>query len=1120
MSVCHLHVYSQYSVVHGLLHPKALIELAKQANMPAIALTDRMTMYAWVKFYQAAQAAGIKPILGAEVRVCYGDDEIEYVTLLCQSNVGYRRLSVLLSEAYASPHPQHGPCVMHDRLVDSEAVEDLLLLLGGPTSRWPAWIEAGCAGQVHQAIRDAFPDRFYWVLQPNCSSNEWILDWAKKHDEPVVATHPICFAQTTDFEAHEARMCIDQGCVLDDPKRPRFFTQDNYFWSPEQLGEVFQHVPSALTNTALIAKRCTVTAEMGAVHLPDYPTPAGQSMADFFKTHAHEALTQRIPDASLAYRERLDHEIDVITQMNFAGYFLIVADFINWAKQHDVPVGPGRGSGAGSLVAYVLGITDLDPLPYHLLFERFLNPERVSMPDFDIDFCMEKRDQVIQYVVSRYGQANVAQIITYGTMAARAVVRDVGRVLNHRYGFVDELAKLIPFELGMTLTKALTLEPLLQARYQQEESVKRLLDLALALEGVVRHVGKHAGGVVIAPKPLTYFTPLYFESEHAQGITQLDKDDLETIGLIKFDFLGLRTLTIIDWTIEGIVDQQGGEKLAINRIPLDDEPTYQTIKRCQTTAVFQLESRGMKELVKRLQPDQFEDLVALVALFRPGPLQSGMVDDFVLRKHGQAAIVYDHPLLESILQPTYGVILYQEQVMQIAQVLAGYTLGSADLLRRAMGKKKPEEMEKQRSIFMAGAEKKGIDVDCARQIFDLMEKFAGYGFNKSHSAAYALLSYQTAWLKTHYPAFFMAAVLSSDMDNTDKLEGFVQECRAMKLTLIPPQVNQSRFRFFVNEQGEIVFGLGAIKGIGRPVAEQIVSVRKEGGPFKDLFDFCMRLGLGVLNRRSLEVLANSGALDALAPNRATLLASWAQCSKHAEQQLKSRACGQQSLFGQSEVNQPTYPTQHPDHPLTCLAQEYSALGFYLTQHPFYFLRPQLNAFGVKPIVHVLKAKGALRVAGLVQQVRFMHNKQGKPFAFVSLSDESGQCEVTLYSEVLTACRPLLVKDQWVCCEGHAREDSYAGRQRLQVDTVMSFQQMCEQMGQRLVLRVDSNTSREAVVEALQSHKDPSGWTLVLQYHHTEGDVWITCGDAWRVTRDWQRLHRMAQQHALDMRVVS
>ncbi|HIY70205.1 MAG TPA: DNA polymerase III subunit alpha, partial [Candidatus Luteimonas excrementigallinarum] len=804
-----------------------------------------------------------------------------------------------------------------------------------------------------------------------------------------------------------------------------------------------------------------------------------------------------------SYIERLDIELGVIIEMGFPGYFLIVADFINWAKEQGIPVGPGRGSGAGSLVAWALGITDLDPLPYDLLFERFLNPERVSMPDFDIDFCMDRRDEVIEYVARKYGRDRVSQIITYGTMAAKAVVRDVGRVLGYPYGMVDGIAKLVPMTLGVSLSDALGRTDKgrkdenwrsdeLIARYHDEEDVRDLLDLALQLENLTRNAGKHAGGVVIAPRPLSDFCPLFAEhDEDGRGknpVTQFDKDDVEAVGLVKFDFLGLRTLTIIDWAVKAINARReaaGEELLDISALPLDDTPTYELFARGGTVAVFQFESRGMRELLKRAQPDRFEDIIALAALFRPGPLNSGMDKDWVDRKHGNAEVTYPHPALEPVLSPTYGVIVYQEQVMQIAQVLAGYSLGGADLLRRAMGKKKPEEMAKERAKFEAGAAENGVDPKVATSIFDLMEQFAEYGFNKSHSAAYALVAYQTAWLKVHYPAEFMAAVLSSDMDNTDKVVGFLEEARALDLEVLPPDVNASAYMFEAIDARTIRYGLGAVKGVGRGVCEAIAAARGRGEPFRDMLDFCTRVDAGRLNRRTLEALSLSGALDALGSNRASLMLQVPEALKATEQLARERSAGQVSLFGGGDDHAPALEIDLPQAdpwPLgQTLAGERDTLGHYLSGHPVDPYRDELETL-VGTDLGKLDALWATRpegrggwrpevtvvLAGLVTGMR----KRGDSQAFVQIEDGRGRLECAFFSEALQEYAPLLTRDRILIVEGGLREDEFSGGFSMRAQRCWDFQQICPQIARRLALRVDLRELGvlDRVEALLQAHR--------------------------------------------------
>jgi DNA polymerase III subunit alpha len=868
--------------------------------------------------------------------------------------------------------------------------------------------------------------------------------------------------------------------------------------------------------------------------------PSGLSTEDFLREQARRGLQMRLQRLAEAPREgrtisveeyesRLVTELGVICQMGFAGYFLIVADFIRWARENGVPVGPGRGSGAGSLVAYAIGITDLDPLPYDLLFERFLNPERVSMPDFDVDFCMDGRDRVIEYVAQRYGRERVSQIITYGTMAAKAVVRDVARVFGMSYGFADSIAKLIPFELGITLKDALAKEEELRRRYQNEEETRTILDMAMSLEGLVRNAGMHAGGVVIAPSVLTDFAPLFCDEAGNSVVTQFDKDDVEAAGLVKFDFLGLRTLTIIDWAVKVINTQReakGEPPLDIAALPMDDTASYDLLKRCETTAVFQLESRGMKDLIRRLQPDCFEDIVALVALFRPGPLQSGMVDDFIARKRDKTTgpIDYLHPDLKPVLAPTYGVILYQEQVMQIAQVLAGYTLGGADLLRRAMGKKKPEEMAQQRSIFVEGATKRGVEQATAEHIFDLMEKFAGYGFNKSHSAAYALLSYQTAWLKAHYPAAFMAAVLSSDMDKTDKVVTLIDETRRMQLKVEPPDVNSSHYMFTVSGPRTIRYGLGAIKGVGQAVIDMLVAERQAKGNYRDLADLCRRSDANRLNRRVLEALIRSGAVDGLGANRATLMHSLPSAMQLADQTIRARAVGQDDMFGLMEPDAgvcATLPSEVlPDWSRRVrLDGERDTLGLYLTGHPFeefeQEVRPVISGriadlTGERPVVtnegFHFKGKPAT-VAGMV----FDLGKRGSRMVF-TLDDRSGRLEASMFEDVWQQYRTLIAKSAILIVEGALRFDEYIEGWRLNAKRVLDIDQAREQYGRRLLLRWPEAADPGFIKTLEQTLKPFRGGrcTVIVSYQSGVAKAELVLSQEWCVKPTRDLTERLAQ----------
>ncbi len=1144
----HLRLHSEYSLSDGLVRIGPLVARCRELGMPAVALTDQVNLFGLIKFYKAALAAGIKPIVGADLWVKNPDAprQPDRLTLLVQNRTGYRNLTALISRAYLEG--QHLGLPQVEAAWVLECAEGLLALSGAREGEIGRLLLAGAEDQAERALAvwlDRFGDRFYLEVQRTGRPGEEdyleaALHLAATMDVAVVASNDVRFLDQRDFEAHEARVCIHEGWVLDDPGRPRRYSDQQYLKSPAEMRALFADLPEVLDNSVEIAKRCNLELELGKPSLPLFPVPEGLTLEQYFVQEAERGLARRLEQGTVpqekeaVYRERLQRELDVIVQMGFPGYFLIVADFIQWAKENGIPVGPGRGSGAGSLVAYALRITDLDPIEFDLLFERFLNPERVSMPDFDIDFCMERRDRVIDYVARKYGRDKVSQIITFGTMAAKAVVRDVGRVLGHPYGFVDRLAKLIPFELGMTLDKALEESEELRQAYQEDEEVQSLIDLARSLEGIARNAGKHAGGVVIAPSALIDFTPLYREAGEEGVVTQFDKDDVEAAGLVKFDFLGLRTLTIIDWALETINRQRrarGETPIDIARIPRDDPKTYALLKSCQTTAVFQLESRGMKDLIRRLQPDCFDDIVALVALFRPGPLQSGMVDDYINVKHGRAQANYPHPALEPILKPTNGVILYQEQVMQIARDLAGYTLGGADLLRRAMGKKKPEEMAKQRAIFIRGATERGVAEDTAQYIFDLMEKFAGYGFNKSHSAAYAWVSYQTAWLKAHYPAAFMAAVLSSDMDNTDKVVGFVEECRRLGLKLLAPDINRSGYRFDVLEDGSILYGLGAVKGVGQAAIEDILAAR-EAGAFRDLYDFCRRVDLRKVNRRVIEALIRAGALDALGAHRAQLLADLDGALQAAEQYHRTQAQGQNDLFGLGEAAavpaSPAATERVAPWPLkTLLAEEKAVLGFYLSGHPLDEHRRELQGFVTAPLAELTQGRkgsngdaGRVVVAGLVAELRTRHDKQGRKMVFLTLEDGGARLEVALFAEVATGAEELLTRDAVLVVQGEIGQDDFSGNLRLVADRVWNLAQAREHFAKGLWIRWDG-ADREDVrdqvtglAELLRPHRG-GRCPVFVDYRNGQARTCLRLGNDWRVRPEDELLHRLFRRFGPD-----
>jgi len=1114
----HLRLHSEYSIQDSLLRIDEAVGRAKADAMPALALTDLANVFGMVKFYSAARKRGVKPIVGCDVWVAPADqtEKPARLLLLVQDRAGYRLLCELLTRAYRD-NLHRGRAIMDPQWFTEMGTEGLIALSGA---------QGGDLGQALlaeslDAARDLargwaarFPDRYYVEIQrdgrPEAEAHlVRAVELAAELGLPVVATHPVQFASRDDYKAHEARVCIAEGAILADRRRPRQFSEEHYFKSQAEMAERFADLPEALENSLEIARRCNLTLELGKSRLPLFPTPEGMTLDDYLRHRAAEGLGERLallyPDPAQrsgrepAYRERLEFELGTIIQMGFPGYFLIVADFINWAKENGVPVGPGRGSGAGSLVAYCLGITDLDPTRYDLLFERFLNPERVSMPDFDVDFCQDGRDRVIDYVKRKYGAESVSQIATFGTMAAKAVVRDTGRVLNMSYGFVDTLAKLIPMELGITLADAKQKEPLIVEKMNAEEDVKELFDLAERLEGLSRNVGMHAGGVLIAPGRLTDFCPLYRPEGSEAMVSQFDKDDVEKAGLVKFDFLGLRTLTIIDWALRYIRRLHPEAALSMEALPLDDAAAYRLLKACNTTAVFQLESRGMKDLIRRLQPDTFEDIVALVALFRPGPLGSGMVDDFINRKHGKARVDYLHPRLEGVLKPTYGVIVYQEQVMQIAQTLGGYTLGAADLLRRAMGKKKPEEMAKHRGIFVGGAVERGVDEKQAEYLFDLMEKFAEYGFNKSHSAAYALVSYQTAWLKAHYPAAFMAATLSSDMDATDKVRNFYEDAVANGLEVLAPDVNLSAYRFVPIDDRRIRYGLGAIKGTGESAIAGILKAREEAGPYADLFDFCRRVDRRIVNRRVIEALVRAGAFDGLNPNRAQQFASVGLAMEWAENMQRNAV--QDSLFGEAIAEAPPALANMPEWPLKeKLAQEKGALGYYFSGHPFDAYREELAGIVEKPLAQLAPQPQPQLMAGIVLAVRTQMTRRGK-MAFVLLDDGGAQVEVAVFNELFEARRDRLKEDALLIVEGKVSHDDYSGGLRVTADGLHDLEEARSRHASQLRLALNGQADAGRLRQLLEPYRNSragEGCAIALHYRMPAAECVIELGEAWRV----------------------
>ena len=1098
----HLRLHSEYSVSDGIVRIEEAVERARADGMPALALTDAANLFGMVKFYGAARAAGVKPVIGAD---CWLQNDADRdkpfrLLLLCASRAGYLRLCDLLSRAWLRNQHRGRAELAREWLQDTEGLIALSGAGAGDVGQALAADHGEAAERLAQGWARLFPGRYYVELQRAGQPHAEALlarsvSLASRLGLPVVATHPVQFLERDDWRAHEARVCIATGHILGDQRRPRRFTPEQYFKRQDEMAKLFADIPHALENTIELARRCNLAIELGKSRLPAFPTPAGVSVEEYLRQQAHAGLAQR----GLQNTERLEFELRTIIQMGFAGYFLIVADFINWAKQNGVPVGPGRGSGAGSLVAYALGITDLDPLKYDLLFERFLNPERVSMPDFDIDFCQDGRDRVIDYVRKKYGEDSVSQIVTFGTMAARAVLRDCGRVLDLPYSFCDQLAKLVPVQPGKTITldDARKMEPLLVDRERNEDEARELLALSEKLEGLVRNVGMHAGGVLIAPGRLTDFCPLY-AAEGAHVISQLDKDDVEAIGLVKFDFLGLTTLTILDWA-ERYVRGLGEEGFFLAAVPLDDADTYKLLSSGNTTAVFQLESRGMRDLIKRARPDRFEDVIALVALYRPGPMD--LIPEYIERKHGKR-VDYLDPRLEPILSPTYGIMVYQEQVMQIAQVIGGYTLGGADLLRRAMGKKKPEEMALQRDSFVNGAQKNGLARGKAMQLFDLMEKFAGYGFNKSHAAAYALLAYQTAYMKAHHAAAFAAANLSAVMDDTDKVRQFHEDALANGLAILAPDINASEYRFVPVDRRTVRYGLGAVRGTGQGAIENIISARK-AAPFASLFDFCTRVDKRVVNRRVLEALVRAGAFDAIDENRARLAASAGRALEAAEQ--AERQASQVSLFGETEASRGGAHVTVEAPPWDArqkLLEEKAALGFYLSGHLFSIYERELSKFPRTPLAKLSPAD-RVWMAGVVVAARAQMTRRGRMMV-VMLDDATAQVEISVFNELFEKHRDKLKEDALLVVCGKVQDDQFSGGLRVLAEELLDLDALRARYAARLKISMNGKTDETRDAARLQQILAPyraagsGACQVVVSYGNGKGACEVVLGEGWRV----------------------
>jgi DNA polymerase-3 subunit alpha len=1133
----HLRLHSEYSITDGLTRLDDAVARATADGMPALALTDLANLFGMVKFYTAARGAGLKPIIGADVWITEdetadpGRETTARLLLLVKNRGGYLRLCELISSAFLRPR-RHGRAEIFRAAFDSGDNSGLIVLSGAQSGDIGQWLIADKPDKAAQCARTwaaRFPQNFYLEIQRPCGRKDSpaqerliaaTLQLAAQLDLPVVATHPVQFLDADDFRAHEARVCIAEGYVMGDKRRPQNFSEAQYFKTQAEMAELFADLPEALTNSIEIARRCNLSVELGKNRLPEFPIPSDVTLEDYLARTTHEGLEKRLahlyPDPAKRdaerprYVERLEFEIKTILQMGFPGYFLIVADFINWGKTHGVPVGPGRGSGAGSLVAYSLSITDLDPLRYELLFERFLNPERVSMPDFDIDFCQEGRDRVIDYVRQRYGAHAVSQIVTFGTLAAKAVIRDVGRVLDLGFNFVDQFAKLIPNELGITLAKAREQEPALNARIDQEEELRELWVLAVKLEGLTRNVGMHAGGVLIAPGKLTDFCPLY-SADGGATVSQFDKDDVEKAGLVKFDFLGLRTLTILAEAVAFVKEVEGID-VSLEDLPLDDVATYTDIfKAANTTAVFQFESRGMKDTLIQARPDCLEDLIALNALYRPGPMD--FIPNFINRKHGRERVVYPHPSMEKVLTNTYGIMVYQEQVMQTAQVVAGYSLGGADLLRRAMGKKKVEEMAEQRAIFVAGAAGNNIEAAKANEIFDTMEKFAGYGFNKSHAAAYSLVAYHTAWLKRHHPAAFMAATLSSEMADTDKVQFFFLDAQANGIAFLPPDVNTGFVRFRPVDAKTVRYGLGAIKGSGEAALTVILKART-AGPFVDLFDFCRRVDKRTVNRRVIEALIRAGAFDSIDTHRAKLLASVSKALEAADQ--AERNAHQSGLFDAPDnLAQPE--THYVEVPRWSereqLLNEKQALGFFLSGHPYNAYALELKAFVRRRLVELEPQREPLLLAGVVLGMRTQMTRRGK-MAIITLDDASAQVEVSVFNELWDAERSKIKEDDLLLVEGKVQRDDYSGGLRVSADKLMTLAEARGRHARVLKLAMNGQANKDTAGR-LQTVLSPYRSTenacpVRICYRNVEAETELTLPDTWRVRLDDSLLTQLAE----------
>lgn len=1105
----HLNIHSDYSISDGLGKIELLINKIAELNMPACAITDFTNLFGLIKFYNQAYKVGIKPIIGSDfyIESEWLENKFSTLTILAKNNIGYKNLILLISTAYKKRLNNSKLIIKKEWILKNK--KGLILISGGNNGEISKLLLLKKEKYTEKCLnfyQHNFHNNFYLEISRIGNVEEkyylnLIIQLAKKKSIPIVATNRVRFINKDDFKAHEIRVAINKGFKLSDDKRPKNYTKNQYIKTEKEMMKLFNDIPEALENSVEIAKRCNVTINLEKNFLPKFFLK-NIKPEDYLIKKSKIGLEKRlktiyknkekIHKKRKKYDKRLKYELKIINKMGFSGYFLIVMEFIQWAKKNKIFVGPGRGSGAGSLVAYSLKITDINPIQFDLLFERFLNPERISLPDFDIDFCMEKRDKVIEHVKKIYGDELVSQIATFGTMTAKAVIKDVGRVLGYPYTFVNKISKLIPFEPGITLEKAISTEPELKKLYNFNQEIKKLINTAKKLEGINRNIGKHAGGVVISPTKITDFSPIYYDQNGKNKVTQFDKDDIEKIGLVKFDFLGLKTLTIIDSTIK-MINKSQSKNINITKISLKDKKCFEILKKAETTGIFQLESNGMKDLIKKLKPDCFEDVIALVALFRPGPLQSGMVDNFINRKHGKEIISYpdikwQHESLKSILKPTYGIILYQEQVMQIAQKFSKYTLGQADLLRRAMSKKKPKEMIKQKKIFQKGSIKNGIDKNLSIKIFSLLEKFSSYGFNKSHSAAYAFISYQTLWLKTYYPSEFMASALNAEIDNTEKIVTLIDECKRIGIKILSPDINEGLYEFHVKNK-KILYGLGAIKGVGKIAAENIIKSRKKNGKFKEIFDFCIKIDTKKINKRVIEKLIMSGAFDKIEKNRAKSVYLIKKAIKYSEHNHQSKIAGQNDLFETFNKKQmDLYTNEIKEWDKYFLLQgEQETLGLYLTGHPTLIYLKEINKYTnntkIKDI-NKKKLEKIEKIIGLLLRIKIITTKNNKKIAICTLEDYSGRLNIVLFSNILIKYKSLLKINKILLVIGKVTFDKFRNHYQMIVYKLKNLHEVREKNLKCINIFINKkqndNKFIKKILEILKYYE--SGKTPIKIYH--------------------------------------